>query len=114
MPTISSDYKVKINPSLRTNYRRNVVSFGDGYQQRSKTGINAVKQSWSVTFTDLTEIKKKALQAIIDDAAGVVGIDWIAPGEIQSKRWLVADPVTNLLSDDLWEISCTMELLHEF
>jgi phage-related protein len=82
MPTISSDYKIKINPTEKVTYRRNVVSFGDGYPQRSKSGINAIRSSWSVTFTDLNTADKIALQSIIDTAAGVTGIDWVPPGEV--------------------------------
>ena len=57
--------------TLDTQYRVNKTQFGDGYTQRSSTGINNTIKNWSGTKTGDLETVIKPIEAFLDDHAGV-------------------------------------------
>lgn len=78
------------------------AQFADGYVQRAIFGINALKETWAVNFTnrDLTEANgiEAFLSAHVTDS-----FDWTPPGETTSQKftvasWTKATPYANLYS----------------
>jgi phage-related protein len=114
MVTIPNTYKIKVGSlSKKVSYRRSSVAFGDGYEQRSKTGINVRKDSWEITFTDLTTTTKNSLESILNTAASVDALDWIAPDQSVTRKWIASNVSVMYYDNVMWEISCTMTELSE-
>ncbi len=52
------------------------VNFGDGYEQRFASGINAVDRSVPVTFTQRDSAEWKAIVAFLKARAGIEAFLW--------------------------------------
>lgn len=52
-------------------FNRSVVSFGDGYEQRARKGINNVRGSWSVTWQNIKNADGDTLAAFLNARGGV-------------------------------------------
>jgi phage-related protein len=117
MVTIASTYKVKIGNGGSLDqafvYRVKAVSFEDGYQQRSRSGINVIRRNWDTTFTDLSTTQKDTLLGILNTATGVDALDWQAPGDASTRKWLAKNTKVKYYDGVLWEISCTMTELSD-
>lgn len=55
------------NISRSTQVRVNIVNFGDGYEQRSRKGINPKQETFRVTFKAKTNSETKVLSAFLDN-----------------------------------------------
>lgn len=73
------DWTAKVEEAPRV--RR--VSFGDGYEQRSADGINAVLQKWAVSFVGKTKADAEAIAAFLKAQGGTTAFDFAYPG----KSW---------------------------
>ncbi|MCB8889924.1 phage tail protein [Vreelandella malpeensis] len=61
------------------SYARSVVKFGDGYEQRSRRGINPLLKSWSMRWPHLKHAEVKILVGFINAAGGVDAFLWTHP-----------------------------------
>ncbi|MGW8422439.1 phage tail protein [Comamonas sp. HJ-2] len=67
-------------PKVRT------AAFGDGYQQRVASGINASPRSWSLQFTR-READIDAIEVFLNAHNGVTSFDWQPPTGLPGK-WI--------------------------
>jgi phage-related protein len=115
MVTLGTEYKVKVGSlAKKINYRRNVVSFGDGYEQRAISGINHIRESWEITFTSLSTTAKNSLEVLLNNAAGVDSIEWISPDQSALKKWIASNVSVLYYNGVDWEISCTLTELTQY
>ncbi len=63
------------------------AQFGDGYEQRSADGLNAINTEYDLEFT-LTAADSAVLLAFFENLAGVSSFDWQPPGAAASKKWI--------------------------
>mgnify|MGYP000020558710 CR=1 FL=1 len=61
-----------------------VAQFGDGYIQRSASGINTVKPVWNVVF-NVDDTDATAIIAFLKARKGIESFDWTPPGEPSGK-----------------------------
>lgn len=63
---------------VETKPKVNKASFGDGYEQRVRDGINTKIRTWNLTFmkssTDIDSI-----DAFLSTAAGTSSFEWVPP-----------------------------------
>ena len=79
--------------SRSEEWRLDVASFGDGYSQRMLDGINALDQTWSVTFESRHMDVIKAMLAFLAATKG--------------NSFQFREPVTGILYDvvcDKWQV----------
>lgn len=76
----------KYGASKKSPARILMTDFGDGYRQRAADGINPIKESWDLEFTNET--------ADIDDIedflvarGGWESFTWTPSGELVAKKW---------------------------
>lgn len=62
----------EVKPSVLT------ASFGDGYEQRTKNGINNLPRSWSLTFYN-TPTDADSIERFLISRAGVTSFTWLPP-----------------------------------
>lgn len=60
-------------------YARNVVKFGDGYEQRARGGINPFLKAWSMRWPHLKHSDVLILTNFLNDACGVDAFIWKHP-----------------------------------
>jgi phage-related protein len=69
-----------------------VVSFGDGYEQRVSFGINQNPKQWSLTWNNITEANSDTIETFLDArAADGASFDWTPPAEATSYKWVCAE-----------------------
>lgn len=82
------DYSYEEQPQVRT------VKFEDGYEQRSKTSLNARPRNFDVTWPNLTVAEKNTLVDFLRARDGTEAFYWTPPQEgsaikVKAPRWSV-------------------------
>lgn len=60
-------------------FNRSAVSYGDGYEQRARKGINNVRGSWSVTWQNIKNADADVLTLFLNTRGGVDPFRWTHP-----------------------------------
>jgi phage-related protein len=84
-PAIQPSYgaEKKSQPKLQ------VISFGDGYEQRVSFGINQNPKVWSLSWVNITEANSDTIEAFLDArAADGAYFDWQPPDQATSSKWV--------------------------
>ncbi len=89
------------------------VKFGDGYESRQATGINADLKSWTLTFAARTDTEANAIEAFLDARAGVESFDWTAPNAAASAKYVCREWQRTLDACNLNTIQATFDQLAE-
>lgn len=55
------------------------ASFGDGYEQRLRDGLNSMPETWTLEFTTRTSTEIRAIEDFLEALAGVSNFDWVTP-----------------------------------
>ena len=84
------------------------AAFGDGYVQRTNFGLNALGQTWVLTF-DFGNSTAAHLPFInfLDALGGTQAFDWTPPGESASRRFVCADYYANTTPGYVWKCGAT-------
>lgn len=73
--------------TLEVENRVVVATFGDGYEQTKKDGINTRMESWNMSFKDYRKDDITQIKDFLD----IVGNDgtfyWTPPDELTAKKW---------------------------
>lgn len=71
--------------------RVNIASFGDGYEQREKDGLNNNLMTWSLQFQSVPITDADAIDAFLDARGGAESFDWTPPdkptGKYKCEEW---------------------------
>jgi len=82
-------------------------TFGDGYTQRAADGLNAIRDAWSVSYTNLTTPEKNILETLLLSAAGWQAFWWVAMGETVAKKWTCKEWKFVPVAAGYWNMSGT-------
>lgn len=72
---------------LTQDYRRKRISFGDGYTQRARDGLNSTPQQWSLTWDNIRNAQAELLRVFFQDLAGVDVIEWTPLNQPAELKW---------------------------
>ena len=84
-PAITASYGAQKSskPVVRT------TQFGDGYEQRTRFGLNQNPKEWSLTWQNITETNADTIEAFLDArAADGASFDWTPPDTATSYKWV--------------------------
>jgi phage-related protein len=83
IPDNGCSYEVK--PNVR------VANYGDGYEQRQTTGINAMPKKWNLKFSVRTDSEASYITSFLTTQASVQSFDWTDPygyaGKYVCRSW---------------------------
>lgn len=69
----------------------NSISFGDGYEQRARNGLNTNPQSWDLAFSNRTDTEAEAIDDFLAARGGAESFDWTpyneSAGKYVCKEW---------------------------
>jgi len=77
--------------SRKRQYRTLRAEFGNGYEQTAPDGINAVRDEWSISYSNLTGAERTTLVTALDTVQGWDVLTWTAPGDVTQKKWKVSE-----------------------
>ena len=84
-PSVTPSYGAE----KRSQPRRRVVQFGDGYEQRVQFGLNQNPKEWSLSWNNITETDADTIETFLDArAADSASFDWTPPGESTAYKWV--------------------------
>ena len=86
--------------------------FGDGYTQRAADGINSIAVKWSMSWRNLTQTEKAAIQTFLETKAGATVFYWTPPRESTPLLWTCKSWSCTPVPGLLWNISA--EFIREF
>jgi len=70
---------------LTTSPKVLVAAYGDGYEQRSTHGVNNIKESWNLTWSNRTAADANRIEEFFVSLKGVESFSWYPAGtEIES------------------------------
>lgn len=94
--------------TLSGEYKRDVASFGDGYELRRPSGLQPYRREWTVTWPALTKDQHDTLRDFIDATLGCTAFDWTpSPGEDTVSVICESPPNTTFISYKLYSLSAT-------
>ena len=93
-------------------YGINSTSFGDGYSQRSKTGINHVSKTYSPSWSALNEDEKDEIIAFFDDTEGVDAFYW-TPWDVLEKEKFIVSSVKVTSYSQYFKVSAKFTLVYD-
>lgn len=97
---------------MSASYRVRRVDFGDGYGQRSKDGLNTVRQQWRLVWERIPDAQAEQLRLFFADLGGVGVIEWTPYNQPDELKWTGTDfsskPVGTLIS------TVSVTLMQEF
>ena len=84
-PAITPSYGAQKTSRPKTQ----VVSFGDGYEQRVSIGINQNPKEWALSWNNITEANSDTIETCLDArAADGASFEWTAPAEATAYKWV--------------------------
>lgn len=88
------------------------MSFGDGYEQRARFGINTNPRKWDLRFNGKTDFEADAIEAFLDARAGAESFDWTPPTGTSGK-WICRAWTRSITDIEINDISATFEEVFE-
>lgn len=88
------------------------VSFGDGYSQRMRKGINHKKKSYSVNWKGLSLAKRNQIINFLDGCGGVKPFFW-QPKDGDRGKWICSDYSYELVGVSFYNISAKFDLVYD-
>jgi phage-related protein len=102
-----------INVSFGSSHTRKArvlsAAFGNGYQQRAADGINNVRGTYSVVFTNLTRAEANTMDAFFTAKAGYLAFLYQPPGYSTPKMWTCSEWSRQHVDGLIDNISATFE-----
>lgn len=85
-PSSPSEYMAIPDKAIKSEIKPNVlkISFGDGYEQRIKNGINNMKETYTLTFATRPKEEIDAIISTLKAKNGVDKFDFTIPDENSS------------------------------
>lgn len=110
-PTGNFDIDFGVNNEINFTVLENV--FGDGYIQRAADGLNSNRNTWSATWTNLTDAESDLVFGFLKARAGYQPFYYQAPGDSDFKQWTARDvkrkPAGVSDNKAYWTITATLK-----
>ncbi len=89
------------------------TSFGNGYEQRRKDGINNNRGSWNIRWDNVSSTDRDTIVADLEATAGVTYVLWQSPDDTSQKKWIVSGYNTQSLSGNIFNVSTDLTEVFE-
>lgn len=107
VPNPSRGYSKKSEPKV------NRIQFGDGYTQRVAAGINNLKESWSLSWTNIPTDAALAIVSFLEARAGVEYFLWIPPDSTTTYKVICASWDVEYVSHIAHTVTCDFERVYD-
>lgn len=105
MPTFTPTKGVAYGSNRRTTYRVLSNSFGDGYSQDVKDGLNNVVEIWDLVWTGITLTQASNIIAQLNSFGGTT-FDWTNPHGVL-KKYTCTEVTDALPTYNAYNVSAT-------
>ena len=99
--------------SMKRSFRVKKAEFGNGYEQVAPDGINPARDEWSIPYVNLTSGERDTVLAALNAVQGWDYLTWLAPGDIDAKKWRMTEQGYSMSSDgNLWTINVNLRQIY--
>lgn len=92
MPTFTWTASYDVSESHKPRVRK--TQFGDGYEQRTRFGLNTDPEEWDLSFSERTAAERDEIRNFLAARGGVESFDWTPPwgsaGKFVCEEWDVS------------------------
>lgn len=90
MPTLTFPYALgpTTSASKQSEAKTLKADFGDGYTQRVGNGINNVRDTYTLSWEDISRTDAKTIDDFLRARGGWDAFYWTAPGATVAKKWI--------------------------
>jgi phage-related protein len=86
------------------------VAFGNGYEQRSSDGLNALADTWNLVWENIGTSDLSTLTSFFDGLLGVTYFTFTAPTDSVSKNWVQSEKYTiSVKGGNVYTFSCPIK-----
>jgi len=87
--------------------RVTVQNFGNGVEQRSIDGLNALRDTWNLLWENINGTDLATLTGFFDGLLGTTYFLWQAPMDSTVKHWVQSEKYTiSVQPGDIYTFSC--------
>ena len=104
LPDIGVDFGYNRTGSSRVL----TVDFGDGYNQRTSDGINVIRLSYTISWTNIDTERKNTLQQFLESTLGVESFMWQPPDMSTTLLWTNEFPTITPIAAGIWSVSVVL------
>lgn len=108
LPAIDLGYGTQMGQ----DYRRKRITFGDGYTQRSRDGLNSAPQQWKFTWDNIPNADAETLRQFFEGLGGVDLVEWTPLGQGTELKWTATGFESQPSS--FGKSTCSVTLTQEF
>ena len=98
------------SPGINTTYSLSSASFGDGYEQNVIKGINNIKRSWELSWSNYEKGEIKIIKDFFDSLGGAIPFRWQAPQDTESRLWLCKEGYSEKIEGNSNTLTTTISL----
>jgi len=102
LPTSANMTSANLSESCRVL----TSGFGDGYEQRFTDGLNMIKQTFNVTYTD-TSTNINTIYDFLKNLGGVDIFQWTPPRQSTELDWTCAKWSRKFVGSDVDQLTAT-------
>ncbi|NDV19996.1 phage tail protein [Pseudodesulfovibrio sp. JC047] len=84
VPPVSPDYPASRSSAANVK----TLTFGDGYSQRTPSGLNSLSCSMSLTWSKLVKSEADLIEAFFQGRKGTEAFYWTAPHQEAAQKWV--------------------------
>jgi phage-related protein len=90
MPLLTFPYSFGPTTSAQKSTEAKTLraEFGDGYTQRVADGLNSVRDTYSVSWEDISRTDARLIDDFLRARGGFEAFLWTPPGATVSKKWI--------------------------
>lgn len=102
--------KITRDSDMSLESREISAKFGDKYSQHAPDGLNAVFETWAITWAPLTQAQKLSLIALIRSVGTWGIVTWTPADEASQLKFRFTGPVTfGRVNKTLYKVSANLE-----
>ena len=106
------NFSKKVSPTVLK------IQFGDGYEQRIAEGINSIKETFSVGFTNRPKAEIDDIVAFFDNKKGTTAFNYTIPdsnqgGGEKTIKVVCEDYTQTYVYDDFYSCNATLRRVYE-
>lgn len=110
--TPDKNFTKKVEPTVLR------IQFGDGYEQRIAEGINSLKETFNVAFTNRPKAEIDDIVAFFDNKKGTTAFNYTIPdsnqgGGERTVKVVCEDYTQTYVYDDFYSCNATLRRVYE-
>lgn len=114
--TLPDSYCVDFSSTQQVDFAIKENEFTAGYTARDVDGINNVRDTWNVSFSELSLAEMEVLWDFLTETKGYIAFYWTPPREEAPRKWCCMKLTRSSTSSNSWTVQAVFQeqFIHHF